>query len=127
MIDISKIQPGDKFTVEYTARAPMGINASASGPCTIEKFNNEIAVCHEEVASAHSPVARIVGHTPKPREIAVGDRIQFLTQVNDGLTRIAKAVFDGQVAYELSGGGSPRISYHCEKLEDVRLVDGDNQ
>lgn len=123
MIDISKIQPGDKFTVEYTARAPMGINASASGPCTIEKFNNEIAVCHEEVASAHSPVARIVGHTPKPREIAVGDRIR-LHDFRDHCTRTVKAIFDGQVAYELSGGGgSPHFTYHCEKLEGVQLVD----
>lgn len=125
-IDISKIQPGDKFTVEYTARVPKGMEASKSGPCTILSFNSEILVCYEEEMSAHTLASRIVGHTPKPREIAVGDRIK-LPDFQDHLTRTVKAVFDGQVAYEVSGGGFPYVSYRCEKLKKVQLVDGDNQ
>jgi hypothetical protein len=97
MIDVSKIKKGDKIIVELT------VTDISDDMFYTKDHNGEVGFTVYD--------RRITGHTPKPREIKVGDIVTPKEYIS--APKKVEAIVGGYVIY-LNGEGLPRIGRSLE-------------
>lgn len=97
-VDISKIKPGDKITVEFTVT-------------TNNAFEDYHCIATEDSKGVRYKVLAgdVIGHTPAPRPIKVGDMVHY----RGGSASWVKAV----------DGGYAWINFGVVRVDELEHVD----